>query len=147
MKRTLCFLGLLLLATAAWPQAGKSGGTEQAIADLEQKWLQSQKANNPDLIAPSLADKFVATSAEGKVRGKADFLKEEKATKYSSIDYGDVKVTAYGDSAVAIGSFKAKGTDPAGKSFDLNERFTDTWVKTSGGKWQCVATASSSIKK
>ncbi|MGZ4833362.1 MAG: hypothetical protein ACXVZQ_10575 [Terriglobales bacterium] len=46
-----------------------------------------------------------------------------------------------------MGSFKAKGTDPAGKSFDLNERFTDTWVKTSGGKWQCVATASSSIKK
>ena len=52
-----CLLGLVLLVSSAWAQAGKSGGSEQAVADLEHKWLQSQKTNNPDLIAPYLADK------------------------------------------------------------------------------------------
>ena len=45
MKRNViwCLLGLVLLGSAAWSQAGKSGGTEQAVAAMEQKWLQSQK--------------------------------------------------------------------------------------------------------
>jgi hypothetical protein len=29
---------------------------------------------------------------------------------------------------------------------DVNERFTDTWVKMPGGKWQCVASQSSPVK-
>jgi uncharacterized protein (TIGR02246 family) len=141
-----CFLGLIVFSSTSWAQ-GKSGGTEQAVADLEQKWLQSQRANNPDLIAPYLADKAVITTAEGKTSSKADFLKEQKATKYSSVDYNDVKVTAFGDTAIATGGFKGKGTDPEGKTFDVNERFTDTWINMSGGKWQCVASQSSPVKK
>src|ERR1700751_69524 len=50
MKRRLwCSLALVLLASAAWAQGG---GTEQAVAALEQKWLHGQQTNNPDLIAP-----------------------------------------------------------------------------------------------
>jgi ketosteroid isomerase-like protein len=148
VKRTLIWfsLGLILLVSTAWSQASKSGGTEQTVADLEHKWLESQRANSPDSIAPYIADKAVITTAEGKARGKADFLKEQKATKYSSVDYSDVKVTAFGGTAIATGFFKGKGTDPEGKSFDVNERFTDTWVKMPDGKWQCVASQSSSVK-
>jgi ketosteroid isomerase-like protein len=62
------------------------------------------------------------------------------------VDYSDVKVTVFGDTAIATGLFKGKGTDPAGKSFDVNERFTDTWMKMPGGKWQCVASQSSPVK-
>ena len=148
MKRTLiwCSLGLLLLVSTAWPQSGKGGGTEQAVSDLEQKWMQSQKANNPDSIAAYIADKAVITTADGKASGKADFLKEQKATKYNSVDYSDVNVTVFGDTAIATGNLKGKGTDPTGKSFDFNERFTDTWIKMPGGKWQCVASQSSTVK-
>jgi hypothetical protein len=42
--------------------------------------------------------------------------------------------------------FKGKGTDEKGKPLDLNERWTDTWVKMPSGKWQCVASQASSIK-
>ena len=61
MKRTLiwCLLGFVLLVSAAWSQAQKSGGTEQAVAALEQQWLQSQQTNSPDVLAPLLADKLV----------------------------------------------------------------------------------------
>ncbi len=55
-------------------------------------------------------------------------------------------VDAYGDAAVAIGLFKGKGTDASGKPVDETSRFTDTWVKMPDGRWQCVASQSTSIK-
>ena len=148
MKRSLtwCFLGLVVLVSAMWAQAQGTAGTEQAVTALEQKWLQSQKTNNPDLVAPLLADKFVSTSGEGKVTNKAESLANAKATKYDSVAYDDLKVTAFGDTAIATGGFKAKGTDASGKPLDVQERFTDTWVKMPNGQWQCVASHGSPVK-
>ena len=138
-----CSLGLALLASAAWAQGG---GAEKAVADLEQKWLKSQQTNNADLIAPHLAEKFVDTQSDGKVLDKAAMVAVVKKTKYSSAEYEDVKVTVFGNTGIATGGFKGKGTDPEGKSFDLHERWTDTWVKMPNGEWQCVATQSTPVK-
>jgi uncharacterized protein (TIGR02246 family) len=148
MKRTWmwCLIGLLLLASAAWSRAQTIGGTEKSVAALEQQWLQSQKTNNPDLVAPLLAEKFVNTNTDGKVTTKAESLANAKATKYDSVDYEDLKVTVFGDTAIATGIFTAKGTDPSGKPLDTRERFTDTWVKMPNGKWQCVASHGSAVK-
>ena len=145
MRRTLigCSLVLVSLATLAWSQ---TGGTEQAIAALEQKWLKSQQTNNPDLVAPLLAEKFIETSADGKVMDKAAALAMAKATKYSSAEYEGVKVTVFGDTGIATGVFNGRGTDPSGKPFENHERWTDTWVKMPNGQWQCVATQGTSIK-
>ena len=143
MKKTLvCSLGLLLLATAAWSQ----DGTEKAVAALEQQWLQSQKTNNVDLLVPLLADKFVNTSSDGKVTGKSETLAEYKTTKWESAQNTDVKVTEFGDTAIATGVYNGKGTR-SGKPFDVHERWTDTWVKLANGQWQCVASQTSPMKK
>ena len=50
MKRAwiLCLVGLFLLGSAAWSQ----DGSEKAVAASEQKWLDSQKTNNPDMVGP-----------------------------------------------------------------------------------------------
>jgi hypothetical protein len=88
-------------------QAGRRRDRE-AVAALEQQWLQSQKTNNPDIVAPLLADKFISTDSDGKVNGKAETLATAKATKYDSADYEDVKVTAFGDTAIATGGFKVR---------------------------------------
>jgi ketosteroid isomerase-like protein len=148
MKKTMmwCLIGLLSLGSAAWALAQTTGGTEKAVAALEEQWLQSQKTNNPDLVAPLLADKFVNTETDGKVFNKAETLANAKATKYVKAEYEDVKVTVFGDTAIATGGFKAKGTDASGKPFDENVRWTDTWVKMPGGKWQCVASHQSAIR-
>jgi len=149
MKRTWlwCLIAFLSVANAAWSQdMSASGGTEKAVAGLEQQWLQSQKTNKPDLVAPLIADKFVNTTSEGKVTSKAEMLATAKATKYDSVDYDDLKVTVFGDTAIATGTFKAKGTDSSGKPMDLEERFTDTWVKMPNGKWQCVASQGTIVK-
>jgi ketosteroid isomerase-like protein len=57
-----------------------------------------------------------------------------------------VKVAVFGNTAIATGGFKGKGTDTSGKSIDENSRFTDTWVKMPGGKWQCVASQDTPVK-
>ena len=138
---------MLSVGSAAWSQDKKAdGGTEKAVAALEQQWLQSQKTNNPDLVAPLLADKFINTGSDGKVTSKTESLANAKATKYDSADYDDVKVTVFGDTAIAMGGFEAKGTDASGKPLDVHERWTDSWVKMPKGQWQCVASHQSLVK-
>jgi ketosteroid isomerase-like protein len=149
MRRTWmwCVIGLLSLGSTAFSQDKTSSGeTEKAVAALEQQWLQSQKTNNPDLVAPLLADKFIGTGSDGKVSGKAEALADAKASKYESMEYEDVKVTVFGGTAIATGGSRAKGTDASGKPMDNHSRWTDTWVKMPSGQWQCVASHVSIIK-
>jgi ketosteroid isomerase-like protein len=145
MKKTLiwCLLGLVLSVSAVWSQANK---TEQAVAAKEQQWLQAQKTNNPDLLAPLLADKVVVTEADGSVNNKAETLANYKKTKWDSAEYDDVKVTVFGGTAIATGGFKGKGTDASGKPVDRTARWTDTWVKMPSGEWQCVASQATLVK-
>jgi len=142
-----CLLASLSLVSASLSHAQTSDSTEKAVLALENQWMKSQKENNPDILAPLLADKFVDTNSAGKVRNKTEALANARATKYSSVDYQDMKVTVYGDTAIATGSFKGQGTDESGKAFNTHSRWTDTWVKMTDGKWQCVATHGSDIKK
>ena len=142
-----CLLGAVVLTGAASAQTNKAAGTQQTVVALEQKWLQSQKTNNMDLLAPLLADDVVDTSTEGKLMtGKAASIADAKRVKWASAEYENVQVNVYGDTAIATGIFSGKGTDTAGKPVNVRERFTDTWVKMPDGRWQCVATHGSLIK-
>src|ERR1700680_2631987 len=107
MRRTLLWsvVSMLSLMVAVQAQDKMGGGTEKAVAALEQQWLESQKTNNPDLVAPLLAEKFVNTGSDGKVTSKAESLATAKATNYDSAEYEDIKVTAFGNTAIATGGF------------------------------------------
>jgi ketosteroid isomerase-like protein len=147
-KWTLCLLGFLSLGSVAWSEAQSVGGVvEKAILALENQWLQAAKTQNPDLIAANYDDRLVDSDSSGKVFSKSQALAELKATKFASAEYQDVQVTVFADTAIAAGGFKAKGTDPKGKPFDIHERWTDTWVKVPNGKWVCVASSSAPIAK
>ena len=139
---------LISLVGVASVQAQQAAGdTEKAILALENQWLKSQKTNNADLLAPLYADKFVSTGSDGKVMNKSESIADAKATKLTSAEYENVQVTVFGDTAIAVGGATEKGTDSTGKPLDIHDRFTDTWVKMPSGKWQCVATHVSTIKK
>lgn len=140
----LCSLLALGLMTSV--QAQSSGDSEKAVLAQENVWLQSEKMNNPDLITAIFSDKYVATGPDGKLEDKAQTLADAKGRKWSSAEYEDVKVSVFGDTAVAIGGYKGKGTEASGKSFDEHLRWTDTWVKTPGGKWMLVASHYSAVK-
>jgi ketosteroid isomerase-like protein len=142
-----CIAGLLLFALPASAQKkSAAGGTEKAVAALEQQWLKAQQTSNPDLLAPLLADGFIDTSSDGKVFGKTEALAAIKGSKYDSAEYTDLKVSVFGNTAIATGGFKGSGTDQDGKPVVSPERWTDTWVKMPGGKWQCVASHASTAK-
>jgi len=144
-KSELGFLLVLIsLVSSIFLQAQQSDvAVEKTVKALEQTWLQSQKTSNPDLLAPLLADRFVDTGSAGGVTGKAEALALVKTMKFESAEYYDVRVTVFGNTAIATGGFKGKGTDATGKPLNVNERWTDTWVKMPNGQWQCVASHAS----
>lgn len=149
MKRTLvwCAVALMSLMVAVEAKDDKmGGGTEKAIAALEQQWVDAAKANNTDALAPLLSDKFVNTDSDGKVTGKVETLARTKASKWETDQISDVKVTVFKDTAIATGNWTGKGKDEKGQAVDAHERWTDTWIKAADGKWQCVASAGSPIK-
>jgi len=118
---------------AAWSQAAQTGSAEKAIAALEEQFTQSERTNNPDLIAPALADKFVATDSDGRFTNKTQFLAGEKATHYTIADFEVLQITVFGSTAIATGTFKTTGTGPEGKPFNSQGRYTDT---CEDARWQ-----------
>ena len=148
-RRTIySLIGLVSLGVAAVSQAqAPMGDAEKAVAAQEHQWLESQKTNKAEMLEPLLAEKFVNTSTDGKVTNKAQAVADAKAIHWTSVEYENLQVVAYGDAAVATGLFVGKGTDTKGKPMDEHERFTDTWVKMPGGKWQCAASHGSEVKK
>ena len=61
-------------------------------------------------------------------------------------EISDVKVTTFGNTAVATGGWQGKGTGSDGKPVDAHERWVDTWMKMPNGKWQCIASAGAPVK-
>ena len=142
-----CLLAFVALSNVTVCRAeGSSGDVEKAIAALENKWSEGEAANNVDLIAPLLADKFIITESDGQVQGRAAFLAEERSLKYTDSVVEDLKVTVYGDTAIASYALHQKYTSK-GKAVDQYTRETDTWVKMPSGTWQCAAAHGSKIKK
>jgi ketosteroid isomerase-like protein len=145
--RTWCLISLFLLGSAGASQAQQtSGATEKAVVALENQWLEAQKTNNSEAAAALWADKIADTESDGTTMTKAQMLADAKARKYASVELENLKVAVYGDTAIATGGLKSKGTDPSGKPFESHVLWTDTWVKMPNGKWQCVATQSTPIK-
>lgn len=56
-------------------------------------------------------------SSTAQPSGRAETLAELKTMKWNSADNLDLKVTVFGDAAIAAGDFKSKGIDAAGKAF------------------------------
>jgi ketosteroid isomerase-like protein len=141
-----CLLAAVSVVSVASLHAKPADDTAKAVEALELQWLKGQKTNNPDLIAPLLADKIVVTDGDGKVTDKAETIAWYKKVHFDSAEYSDLKVAVFGDAAIATGGFKGSGKDAMGKAFDDTDRWTDTWVKMPSGKWQCVASHVSRVK-
>jgi ketosteroid isomerase-like protein len=147
-KIALCLVGVISMSLSTITQAlPADGNSEKAVAAAEEQWAQSERTNNPDLAAPLLADKLILIDTDGTISNRAKFLADAKATKYVSVDATDVHITVFGHTAVATMVFKAKGTFNNGKPMDINARWADTWVKMLDGKWQCVLSQGSDLKK
>jgi len=143
-------IALLLLtgALAGIPLSATNNDVTVAltIANLENKWAAAQKVGDASVVAPLLTEGFINTDVDGKLSGKAELLSNLKGGKWEENGISDVKVTVYGNTAVATGAWVGKGVDGNGTKIDRHERWTDTWVRMRNGKWQCVASQQTSVK-
>ena len=139
---TLC----LFLVGGMFALPSSAGEVEKTITNLEYAWAGAQRDGKPDVVRPMLDETFINTDADGQTSGKAQVLSNLQGGKWEQNGISDVKVTVYGDAAVATGAWRGKGVDGDGTKIDRGERWTDTWVKTSAGKWRCVASQQTATK-
>ena len=139
-------IALTVLAVQAQTDEKMNGGVEKAIANMEQQWTEASKTSNAEAVSPMVAEKFVNLDSDGRMMDKSKTLENIRKSKWEINEISDVKVTTFGNTAIATGAWRGKGTDADGKSVDAHERFLDTWTKMPNGKWQCIAMASAPVK-
>ena len=148
MLRTSFVLLLCFLAgSSAWAQNSSAHGNESLLMALENAWNQAQLHHDSKALDDLVADTFISTDNDGNFQTKAEFLADNRDPAYAPTVMANsaVKIFLYDNAAVVAGTYHAKGVYK-GKPFDHYGRFTDTWVYT-GGKWLCVASHTSPLKK
>ena len=143
----VCLLWLACSTAAAQNPTESSHGSESLLIALENAWNQAQLRHDSKALGGLVADSFISTDNDGTFMNKAQFLADNMDLSYapSLMTNKDERVFMYDNAAVVAGIYHAKGLNK-GKPFDHYGRFTDTWIFLNG-KWLCVATHTSALKK
>lgn len=122
-----------------------SGNVQDQIKKLEEEWANGAIKGDASVVDRFEADDIVSTDPSGRVTGKQQDVQDVKSgeLKFESMNLSDVKVSVYGNTAVATGVNTLKGTYK-GKDISGEYRFTDTWVKRNG-QWQVVASQGTKV--
>lgn len=149
-KTALGLLGVvLLLAGGAWAQATAktAASVEMSLKDLETKWAAAALKSDSVAVGDIVSEDWTGINTEGQVRTRGEMLAEVKNSKLTKSAVSDMRVRVLdGDAAVVTGTWAGAGTDPGGKKFDATERWTDVFVYKNG-KWKCVSSQSTTVKK
>jgi ketosteroid isomerase-like protein len=137
---------LLTLGTSASLAQG-TDPREGKLLVLERMWNEAQVNRDSPALDQLISNRFVNTEYDGDVSDKQRFLAEIKDPLYKPTiaTIQDVKMNFFGDTAVVTGTYHTAGTYQ-GKPYDHVGRFTDTWIFELG-KWQCVASHTSLVKR
>jgi hypothetical protein len=143
----VCLLWLAGSLAHAQNSAPSGQASESLLIALENGWNQAQLHHDSKALEGLVADTFISTDNDGTFMTKAQFLADNQDRSYapSLMTNSDERVFLYGNVAVVAGIYHAKGLNK-GKPFDHYGRFTDTWAYLNG-KWVCVATHTSALKK
>jgi len=138
---------LLLALSSVALAAQQADPRESKLLVLERLWNEAQVNRDAPVLDALVANTFTNTEFDGEVSDKTKFLADIKDPlfKPASMNVQGMKVTFYQTTAVVIGEYRTKGTYQ-GRAYDHVGRFTDTWV-FQGGRWMCVASHSSLLKK
>ncbi len=146
MHRTFCCCLLLILASVGLA-AQPGDPRESKLLVLERMWNEAQVNRDAAALEALVSSKFVNTEWDGDVSDKQKFLADirDPLFKPTVLNIQDLKMNFFGDTAVVTGTYHAAGTYQ-GKPYDHVGRFTDTWI-SDGGRWECVASHTSLLKK
>jgi ketosteroid isomerase-like protein len=146
MIRKICCCLLLTLCSVILT-AQQKDPRESKLLVLERLWNEAQVNRDSSALDALVSSRFVNTEWDGELSDKQRFLADIKDPHFkpSLANISDLKMNFFGDTAVITGIYHTQGTYH-GKPYDHVGRFTDTWVMDLG-KWQCVASHTSLLKK
>ena len=139
-------LAVCLLVVMAAPLLAQESDAA-TVRKLEEKWADSYKHRQIDILSSLLAEDFIITVEDGNTYSKAGYISHsaDPSTHVQVSEFADMKVRVHGNTAIVIGAYHERG-DSGGKPYDYRDRFTDVWMKV-GGKWQVVASQYSTPTK
>jgi len=145
IKRTIVCCFLLALSSLGFAQ--KADPRESKLTVLERLWNEAQVNRDSAALDALVSSRFVNTEWDGELSDKQKFLADIKDPlfKPTLANISELKLNFFGDTAVVTGVYHTQGTYQ-GRPYDHVGRFTDTWV-LDAGKWQCVASHTSLLKK
>ena len=146
--RRILILTLLLAASAlanvqaTYAKKSHAPDTAQAVEARQRAYLDALHKRDTAAIGQFFADDYTYTSVDGKFMTKAQRLENIKSTPPpASLDFTDLKVHIYGDTAVVTGRVTS-AVGPNGQA--INNRTIWVWVKQ-GGTWRLVAAQNTNI--
>ena len=141
------FCCLLLALGSVALAAQQADPREGKLLVLERLWNEAQVHRDSAALNALVSSRFMNTEYDGEVSDKQKFLADirDPLFKPTAANIQDVKMNFFGDTAVITGIYHTQGTYQ-GKPYNHVGRFTDTWVLDTG-KWQCVASHTSLLKK
>ncbi|MGA2181385.1 MAG: nuclear transport factor 2 family protein [Bryobacteraceae bacterium] len=135
----------MVLAQAQDKAAAAPKPTAEVLKQIENDWVDAQKARNADKLGAILADDWVGLGWSGKTSNKAQALADLKSTDNSldSIEMGPMKVRVFGTIAIVTGSDTEKSTEN-GKDSSGKYIWTDVFAKRAG-QWKAIASQSTKV--
>ena len=131
----LCLFTGLTIPLAAQEKAD----TATSIRKLEEKWTDSYKKRQIDILSSLLAEDFVITVEDGNTYSKMGYITHsaDPSVQVDIAELSDLKVRMHGNAAVVTGAYHEKGKSN-GKPYEYRDRLTDVWMKV-GNKWQVIS--------
>ncbi len=113
--------------------------TPSALRKLEEKWTESYRKRQIDILSSLLAEDFVITVEDGNTYSKSGYITHsaDPTVHVDVAELSDLKVRMHGDVAVVTGAYHERGKSN-GKPYEYRDRLTDVWMKV-GNKWQVIS--------
>lgn len=125
------------------PAAKPKLTAEQSVRQFEREFIEARRQARRGNAAPLqrlLSDDFIATSMNGRVVNKAQYVRgsSNPNLRLTSFDVDETAVRVYGDSAVVTGRVRITSRSEGGdQTFQF--RYTNMYVAAGGGRWQIAA--------
>jgi ketosteroid isomerase-like protein len=116
----------------------QNAAVQDQILELGWRWATAERAGDTDALGPLLADDFLLVGPLGFILDKEQYLGSRRSgdLKHESLDWEDVRVRVYGETAVAVGSQTQHSTY---QGRDASGRFRVTQIAVRHGDgWTLV---------
>ncbi|MBI1787546.1 MAG: nuclear transport factor 2 family protein [Acidobacteria bacterium] len=130
--RFYCLCALFACAALAQDDAAQ-------VRQSEKDWAAATMRGDIAALEKLLSDDLTYTHSSGRLETKAQFIAAVKSgsIQYQGVDYDQITVRLYGDTAIAASAPKMKVASQ-GQTNSFQARFLRVWAKKQG-RWQLVA--------